>query len=156
MLKPVRAMTLGAGTFALFAVLAGIGLLVGTTEAVPGCTGPAVDRCDYISTATTAVAGTEHHPFQSDLGFEVFDQGSSVIVQQFTPPGEPELNHAPSVLIDKKSCRACQVDWHQTTPRTASDSSLGPIIQRTPAEDSAGAARRAERWRDGPGGISLL
>lgn len=156
MTGPGRVAPLGLGAFGFFAVLAGLVLLAGANHAAPGCTGPAVQRCDYVTTATAAVAQTRHHSFQSDLGFEVFDQGSSVVVQQFTPPGEPELNHAPSVLIDKRSCRACQVDWHQPTPRVDPESTLGAVIERIPAEDAAGAAKRAERWRDGPGGISLL
>lgn len=156
MLTPGPAVPLGLGAFGLFAVLGGLVLLSGTNHAAPGCTGPTVQRCDYVAIATVAVAQTGHHPFQTDLGFEVFDQGSSVIVQQFTPPGEPELNHAPSVLIDRRSCRACRVDWHQPTPRVDRESRLGPVIQRVSPEDAVGAAKRAERWKGGPGGVSLL
>jgi hypothetical protein len=156
LLTPGPAIPLGFGAFAIFAVLAGLALLSGANHSSPGCTGPEVQRCDYVATATAAVARTQHHPFQQDLGFEIFDQGSSVIVQQFTPPGEPELNHAPSVLIDKRSCRACWVDWHQPTRRVDPESTLGPLLHRVPAEDAAAAAERAAWWKDGPGGISLL
>jgi len=148
--------TLGLGTFVLFSVLAGLTLLSGANYAAPGCTGPAVQRCDYIATAKVAVAQTEHHPFQPDLGFEVFDQGSSVLIQQYTPPGEPELNHAPSVLIDKRSCRVCSVDWQVPTPYDRSSPQRGRLLERIPAEDAKGAAERAKRWEGGPGGISLL
>lgn len=147
---------LGFGVFALFGALGGLALLSGANGVAPGCTGPVVERCDYVAAATAAVAQSSHHPFQPDLGFEIFDEGSSVIVQQFTPPGEPELNHAASVLIDKRSCTACMVDWHQPTRRVDPDSTLGPLLMRVPAEDAPGAARRAARWRDGPGGVSLF
>lgn len=156
MIKPPLIEPLGFGVFGMFAVIGGLTLLMGADHASPGCTGPAVERCDYVGVATEAVGRSVHHPFQDDLGFEVFDQGSSVIVQQFTPPGEPELNHAPSVLIDKKSCRACLVDWHQPTSRVIPDSQLGPVITRIPPKDEAAAAERAEAWRGGPGGIALL
>ena len=156
MLKPNYVAPLGWSVFGMFAVIGGLTLLSGANHAAPGCTGPAVQRCDYVAKAKAAVAQSPHHPFQTDLGYEVFDQGSSVIVQQFTPPGEPELNHAPSVLIDKRSCRACSVGWHESTPRVAAASTLGPVMSRVPAEDAAGAAARAERWRDGPGGVALL
>lgn len=156
MLNPGHIAPLGFGSFGIFAVLGGLVLLSGANHVAPGCTGPAVARCDYVATATAAVARTRHHPFQRDLGFEIFDQGSSVIVQQFTPPGEPELNHAPSVLIDKRSCRACSVSWHEPSPRVEPESILGPVISRVPPEDQAAAAVRAERWQGGPGGVSPL
>lgn len=156
MLTPGPSIPLGFGAFAIFAVLAGLALLSGANHSSPGCTGPEVQRCDYVATATAAVARTRHHPFQQELGFEIFDQGSSVVVQQFTPPGEPELNHAPSVLIDKRSCRACWVDWHQPTRRVDPESTLGPVLRRVPPEDTAAAAERAARWKEGPGGVSLL
>lgn len=127
--------TLGAGALILFGMLAALTLLTGANLAAPGCTGPAVQRCDYVATAKVAVQSSVHHPFQPDLGYEVFDRGSSVRVQQFTPPGEPELNHAPSVLIDKKSCRACAVDWYQPTPKWPDDPEQGPLLMRIPAED---------------------
>lgn len=144
------------GAFTIFAVLAGLALLVGADHASPGCTGPAISRCDYVATAKVAVSRTQHHPFQTDLGFEIFDQGSSVLVQQFTPPGEPSLNHAPSVLIDKRSCRACRVASHLSTRRDPLEPYIGSLVRRVPAEDAVAAADRAERWKDGPGGISPL
>jgi hypothetical protein len=155
MRTPVPLLTLGMGTFALFAALAGLMLLSGTNHAVPGCTGPAVDRCDYVSAAKTAVS-RQGYPFQSDLGFEIFDNGSSVRVQQFTPPGEPSLNHASSVLIDRRSCRPCRVEWHVPTIGDPRDAQPGELIMRVPADDPAAASRRAEVWKDGPGGISAF
>lgn len=155
MLK-IDALPWGLGASTIFAVLAGLTLLVGTNLASPGCTGPAVSRCDYVATAKVAASRTQHHPFQADLGFEIFDQGSSVLVQQFTPPGEPSLNHAPSVLIDKRSCLACRVGSHFSTRGDPRDAPIGPLIGRVPAEDAVAAAKRADRWKNGPGGISPL
>jgi hypothetical protein len=143
------------GTFAMFAVLAGLTLLSGANHAAPGCTGPAVDRCDYVSAAKSAVS-RHGYPFQSDLGFEIFDNGSSVRVQQFTPPGEPSLNHASSVLIDRRSCRPCRVGWHVPTRGDPRDAQPGKLIARVPADDPAAAARRAESSKGGPGGISAF
>ncbi|MBI2260777.1 MAG: hypothetical protein HYU62_03840 [Caulobacterales bacterium] len=156
MLKTGDVLPLGFAAFSIFAALAGLTLLVGANHASPGCTGPEVQRCDYVASAKIAVARSQHHPFQPDLGFEVFDQGSSVLVQQFTPPGEPSLNHAPSVLIDKKSCRACRVDWHFPTRGHPLDPYVGPLVTRIPAEDPVAAAERTKRWEGGPGGIALL
>lgn len=156
MIKTGDGLPLGFGALALFAVLGGLALLAGANIAAPGCTGPKVQRCNYVAAAKAAVAQSEFHPFQSDLGFEVFDQGSSVLVQQFTPPGEPSLNHAPSVLIDKNSCRACSVDWQLPTGGDPHDPHVGPLITRMPADDPAAAAERTKRWEGGPGGVALL
>ncbi|WP_395943072.1 hypothetical protein [Brevundimonas sp.] len=156
MLKTGDMLPWGFGAFSIFAMLAGLALLAGANLASPGCTGPVVERCDYVASARVAVAGSGHHRFQTDLGFEIFDQGSAVLVQQFTPPGEPSLNHAPSVLVDKRSCRACRVDWHFSTRGDPLDPYVGPLMRRVPAEDAEAAAERAERWKDGPGGISFL
>lgn len=156
MLKTGDMLPSGFGAFSIFAVLAGLALLVGADHASPGCTGPKVQRCDYVASAKGAVARSQHHPFQSDLGFEVFDQGSSVLVQQFTPTGEPSLNHAPSVLIDKDSCRVCAVGSQFPTGGDPRDPYIGPVITRVPAEDPVAAAKRAKRWEGGPGGIALL
>lgn len=54
----------GFGAFSIFAVLAGLTLLVGADYASPGCTGPEVQRCDYVASAQDAVARSEHHPFK--------------------------------------------------------------------------------------------
>ena len=156
MVKQPRLITLTLGAFVLVVALGGIALMSVTTTAAAGCTGPVVQRCDYIASATAAVRQSQHHPFQDDLGFEIFDQGSSVLVQQFTPPGEPGLNHAPSVLIDKKSCRACKVDWHLPTGGDPRDPYVGPLLTRVPAADPVAAAARSKRWDGGPGGTSLL
>ena len=156
MLKTGDMLPLGFGAFSIFAVLAGLVLLVGANHASPGCTGPKLQRCDYVTTAKAAVARTQHHPFQSDLGFEIFDQGSSVLVQQFTPPGEPSLNHAPSVMIDKDSCRVCAVGWRFPTRGDPRDPYVGPVISRVSPENPVAAATRAKRWEGGPGGVALL
>ena len=156
MLKTGDWLPWGFSALALFAMLGGLALLAGANIASPGCTGPKVQRCDYVATAKAAVAQSEHHPFQSDLGFEVFDQGSSVLVQQFTPPGEPSLNHAPSFLIDKNSCRACSVGWQLPTRGDPRDAYVGPLITRVPPDDPAAAAERTKRWEGGPGGVALF
>jgi hypothetical protein len=155
MLKTGDMLPLGLGAFSIFAVLAGLALLVGADHASPGCTGPKVQRCDYVATAKAAVAQSHRHPFQPDLGYEIFDQGSSVLVQQFTPPGEPSLNHAPSVLIDKDSCRACSVGWQLPLGGDPRDPYVGPLITRVPADDTVAAAARTQKWRGGPGGVAL-
>jgi hypothetical protein len=156
MTKQAPFISLGLSAFGLFVVLGGLALLSVTNEAAPGCTGPVVQHCDYVSSAKAAVAKSNYHPFQRDLGFEIFDQGSTVLVQQFTPPGEPELNHAPSVLIDRRSCRACRVDWHFPTGGDPLDPHLGPLVSRVPAEDPVAAEKRAQAWKDGRGGIAPL
>ena len=155
-MKPAPFITLGLSAFGLFAIVGGLVLLAATNGVAPGCTGPVVQQCDYVATAKAAVSQSKRHRFQADLGFEIFDQGSIVLVQQFTPPGEPELNHAPSVLIDRKSCRACQVDWHFPTRGDPLDPHVGPLESRIPAEDPVAAAKRAKAWKDGPGGIAPL
>lgn len=124
---------LGFGAFTIFAVLAGLVLLLGANHASPGCTGPAVARCDYVATAKRALDQTEHDRFRPDLGFEVFDQGSAVLVQQHGPLGEPTLSHAPSVLIDKKSCRVCAVGWQTPITGDPRDPHPGPMIARLPS-----------------------
>lgn len=156
MLKPLELAGPGLAALSFFAVLGGLVLLVGANHAAPGCTGPEVPRCDFVEVATDAVARSQHHPFQSSLGFELYDQGSSVLVQQYTPPGEPSLNHAPSVLIDRRSCRVCSVDWQWMTDGDPRSPYVGRLITRVPAEDQVAAAARAEYWEGGPGGIAEL
>jgi hypothetical protein len=148
--------SLGWPGFGLLVILAGLGLLMTANVAAPGCTGPTVERCDYVETAKHAIATRSPYPAQRDLGFEVYDQGSSVMVQQWTPAGEPSLNHASSVFIDKRSCRVCRLDWQMPTRADPRDPHPGALILRTPAEDRVGAAKRADYWRGGPGGISPL
>lgn len=130
MLEPRHLPPLGLGAFTLFAVPAGLVLLMGANHASPGCTGPAVVRCDYVATAKRAVERSERHPFRPELGFDVFDQGSAVLVQQYAPPDEPTPNHGPSVLIDKKSCRVCAVDWQVPTTGDPRDPRPGPRMAR--------------------------
>lgn len=101
---------LGLGTFGFFAVLAGLTLLVAADHSSPGCTGPRVQRCDYVVTAKTAITQHAYRRFSPDLGFELIDVGSSVRVQQFLPEGQVGLFEGPSVLIDKRSCRVCAIE----------------------------------------------
>jgi hypothetical protein len=113
MLQPGSPAILGWGAFSIFAVLAGLVLLTGADHAAPGCTGPEVQRCDYVETAKAALGDRSH--FRPDLGFEVVDAGSSVRVQQVLPQGSSALFEGPAVLIDKKSCRACSVSVRGST-----------------------------------------
>jgi len=113
MLQPGSPAILGWGAFSIFAVLAGLVLLTGADHAAPGCTGPEVQRCDYVETAKAALGERSH--FQPDLGFEIIDAGSSVRVQQVLPQGSSALFEGPAVLIDKKSCRACSVSVRVST-----------------------------------------
>lgn len=119
MLQPGSPAILGLSAFSIFAVLAGFVLLTGADHAAPGCTGPEVQRCDYVETAKSALSGKSRRQFQSDLGFEVVDAGSSVRVQQFLPYGSFALFEGPAVLIDKKSCRACSVSVRESTQGVA-------------------------------------
>jgi hypothetical protein len=119
MLQPGTPAILGLGAFSIFAVLAGLVLLTGADHAAPGCTGPEVQRCDYVETAKAAVSHRSARQFQPDLGYEVIDAGSSVRVQQFLPQGSSTLFEGPAVLIDKKSCRACSVSVRESTEGVA-------------------------------------
>lgn len=148
MLKAGDVLPLGLGAFSIFAVLAGLALLMGADHVSPGCTGPRVERCDYVATAKAAVVDAGHPGFQPDLGFEIFDQGSSVLVQQATPPGEFTPNDWLSVQIDKASCRPCALDWRRPTAGDPRDRPPGPLIARTPPEDPVAAAARVQRGKD--------
>ena len=152
MLNPGNLDPVGFGFFSIFAVIGGLALLVGADHAAPGCTGPAVQRCDYIATARAAMAASSsphalHHPFTPDRGFEVFDQGSLVLVQQTAPSGPGWLSHASSVRIDKKSCRPCEIGYAQSAPSFPDDADRGPMIVQVPAEDAAAAAKLADKIR---------
>ncbi|WP_143275658.1 hypothetical protein [Brevundimonas sp. SH203] len=110
MLQPSGPGPLGWGAFSIFAVLAGLALLTGADHAAPGCTGPSVERCDYIATAKAAVAEHSYRRFDPELGFEIVEAGSSVRVQQYLPNGSLAIFEGPAVLIDRKSCRPCSVE----------------------------------------------
>lgn len=140
MLRAGGFITLNMTAYAFFAVLAGLVLLAGADHVSPGCTGPAVERCDYIAVAKAANSGPNARHFRSDLGFNVFDQGSAVWVQQSYPAFS--LIHASGVLIDKRSCRPCQVVFygHRSPPMDDLDPPRGRLIQSTAPEDPAKAA----------------
>ena len=141
MLRSGGFITLDMTSYAVFAVLAGLVLLVGTDHASPGCTGPAVERCDYIEAAKMANSGPEDRPFRSYLGFNVFDQGSSVWVQQSFPVDA--FVHASAVRIDKKSCRPCENIFygHLPPPMDQRDYPRGRLIESTVPEDPVEAAK---------------
>ena len=152
MLHPGNLDPVGFGFFSIFAVLGGLTLLVGADHAAPGCTGPAVQRCDYIATARAVMATSSsthavRHPFTSDRGFEVFDQGSLVLVQQTAPSGPGWLNHASAVRIDKKSCRPCEVGYAQSAPWAPDHPQRGRLIMHLPAEDPIAAAKLTAQIR---------
>ena len=132
--------TLDMTSYSLFAMLAGLALLMGADQAAPGCTGPAVERCDYIEAAKVANSGPNARFFRSYLGFNVFDQGSSVYVQQSFPIDA--FVHASAVRIDKKSCRPCEVIFygHLPPPIDERDYPRGRLIQSTTPEDAVEAA----------------
>lgn len=144
MLRSAGFITLDMTSYPVFAVLAGLTLLVGADHVSPGCTGPAVAQCDYIATAKAANSGPKDRHFSSDLGFNVFDQGSSVVVQQSYPV--EALVHATAVRIDKKSCRPCEVIFygHMPPPFAGLDPPRGRLIQSTAPEDPEGAAQYRE------------
>lgn len=140
MLRTNGFITLDMSVYSLFAVIAGLTLLMGADHASPGCTGPVVERCDYIETAKAANSGPEDRPFRSELGFNVFDRGSAVWVQQSYPVDA--FVHASGVLIDKKSCRPCETIFygHLPPPVDRRDYPRGRLIRSIPAEDAASAA----------------
>ena len=140
MLRTDGFITLDMSAYSLFAVIAGLTLLMGADHASPGCTGPVVERCDYIETAKAANSGPNDRHFRDALGFNVFDQGSSVIVQQSYPVDA--WVHASSVRIDKKSCRPCEVIYYgHLPPPFKGDPPRGRLIQSLPPEDPVEAAR---------------
>ncbi len=94
----------------LFAGLPPVALVIGASVAAvatfanlfsPGCTGPVRQTCDFFSVADRAF------PHEPELPVQLVDAGSSVIVQQ---PGLPGwIMERPSVLVDRRSCRVCDV-----------------------------------------------
>lgn len=142
----------GLGVFSIFAALGGLAFLMHANHVAPGCTGPEVRRCDYVATAKSGLAASMdgyalRHPFSRDRGFDVFDYGSSVLVQQSDPFEGDALSHGAAVLIDKKSCRPCEIGYAYPDLEER-----GPLIMRTPAEDPIAAAalsERIKRWRAG-------
>lgn len=81
MLLPDSPAILGWGAFSIFAVLAGLVLLNGADHAAPGCTGPEVQRCDYVETAKAALDDRSH--VQPDLGFEIVTQARQFACSKF-------------------------------------------------------------------------
>lgn len=152
MLKPGNIEPQGLGAFSIFAVLGGLTFLMVSNHVAPGCTGPEVRRCDYVIAAKAAMTASNDalaliHPFSRDRGFEVFDQGSSVLVQQADPFGPGWLSHASSVRVDKKSCQPCAIEYAQSAPFFPDDADRGPMILQVPAEDPAAAAKLSARIR---------
>ena len=150
--SPAAVFVAVGGLYVGQSVIGGLTLLVGADHAAPGCTGPAVQRCDYIATARAVMATSSsthavRHPFTSDRGFEVFDQGSLVLVQQTAPSGPGWLNHASAVRIDKKSCRPCEVGYAQSAPWAPDHPQRGRLIMHLPAEDPIAAAKLTAQIR---------
>lgn len=152
MLRPAGFITLEMTSYPVFAVLAALTLLVGADHVSPGCTGPAVERCDYVATAKAANSGPDDRPFISGLGFNVFDRGSSVLVQQSYHVDA--LVHASAVRIDKKSCRTCEVIYYGHQPPSFDNRHppRGRLILTTEPEYPVEAARirkelAAEGWQ---------
>lgn len=143
MLREGGFITLNMTAYAFFAVLAGLVLLAGADHVSPGCTGPAVERCDYIAVAKAANSGPNDRHFRSGLGFNVFDQGSAVWVQQSYPVDS--LVHASAVRIDKRSCRPCEVIFygHRPQPLDRADASRGRLIRSIAPENPV----EAEQFR---------
>ncbi len=148
MSPPARFITLSMDTYAVFAMLMGLALLMVANQSAPGCTGPAVQRCDYVETAKIANSGPYANAFDPSLGFNVFDKGSSVVVQQSYPLVGGI--HGASVLIDKKSCRPCQVDeyGYVSPPFTRRDIQRGKLIQSTAPDDLEGAAQLRREFEE--------
>ena len=143
----------GFAVFSIFAALGGLAFLMNANYVAPGCTGPQMRRCDYVATAKATLAASSDayariHPFSPDRGFDLFDYGSSVLVQQSDPfGGDSWLSHGSSVLIDKKSCRPCEIGYAYPNLEER-----GPLILQTPADDAVAAAELSEkirRWRLG-------
>jgi hypothetical protein len=117
MVRLGRPAIMGFGTFSIFAILGGLALLMGADPAALGSTGPEVVRCDYIEIAKTALADAPRplRKFDPGLGYELVDVGSSVRVQQYLPEGSLALFEGPAVVIDRKSCRPCNVEVRTST-----------------------------------------
>lgn len=148
MLKMDQTGSFGPEAFSIFMILGALTLLLLSVIFSPGCTGPAVQRCDYVATAKRAVSDSPfHRSFLPDRGFDIFDQGSSVLVQQTDVFGPYALNHGSSVLIDKKSCRPCTIGYF--TPEASEPFTVprGPLIEQIPPEDPVAARQLLERIR---------
>jgi len=134
MLRSGKLITLGIVSFIVFAAIGGLTRLMAANHAAPGCTGPAVQQCDYIAAAKAATTTASGSEFLPRRGFEVFDLGSSVRVQQYYP--RVGLIESASVLIDKRSCRVCEIG----TYLDPFNDTRGQLLLRTSPEDVAGAA----------------
>ncbi len=122
-----------AATFVCLISLWALTMLVLTASAFPGCSGPAsAQPCNFIALAKQGARQVRRHsPY---LGFQVLDRGSSVYVHQPIPDGY--MDGPPGVLIDKKSCRICEVDYYGSIP--AGDDSRfirrGKVLLSVPPE----------------------
>ena len=142
--KPGELLTLGAGVFGLMLGLAALSLLVVTNGAAGGCTGPAVKRCDYVEAAWRATSDPQGPGFAPHLGYEVFDRGSSVVVQQPWPPEDSGfIYEGISVVVDKRSCRPCSIGWAYPTYGHPEDASPGRLLYRAPPRDVGSASPKA-------------
>lgn len=102
----------------VFMISAGaLTLLALSAVVAPGCTGPkSLEACDCLAKFKEGAA--QARGYSRTAGIEVIDQGSSVYVQQFTnDPGI--ILHTPGVLIDKRSCRVCEVNGYSSVGREA-------------------------------------
>ena len=126
-------------TRATVGFLLGIGALALLTVALAlrngHCTGPASPQpCDFVARAK--VATQRFGSFDSRLGIEVFDRGSSVLVQQTTPKGYEGIYEGPATLIDKRSCRVCSAigNGHIPEPLDRRDVPRGAVLLMIPPE----------------------
>ena len=97
------------------------------------CTGPAVERCDYVSVAKAEAIARNRNPFDPAYGIDVFDLGSSVRVQQNHPYGG--LIETTAVVIDERSCRVCAMESYYP-PDTIG---RGRLVSQTPPADPVAA-----------------
>lgn len=113
--------------------LVGLTLLMTSAIVAPGCTGvPSAHPCDYVALAKQGASQFGGHSKRD--GFEVLDRGSSVYVHQPLPAGWTD--GPPGVLIDKKSCRICEVRAYGSLPRSIDtfDPPKGRVLASVPPE----------------------
>lgn len=101
--------------YSLFVLGSGLVLLVLAATLNPGCSGPATDKpCDYLAKFKQGASTAGGYARYAEI--EVLDQGSAVYVLQRT--SDPNIIlHTQGVLIDKKSCRICEVNGRHSAHR---------------------------------------